>query len=358
LIYANARYLDPDTGRFLSFDPFEGYDDKPVSLNKYLYAYQNPLKYTDPDGKCAEPLTFTLCAIGVTTLAATSYDYFTTDRREQAYAEIRPESIGTGVLTEAYAFSQSAANTLTGGYFDAVRSNTVKEHTLENVLPVDAAEKAYTEFTREGGDPVLASLYTAKALGQTAGLGLVAAGVKSPGTARPQTVVESATTVETKAVAQVDGTVVSRAVSTETEVAAGVSLTQRGTGGQGYRVNDSGSHGELSPASNRAPGNTNVASDGRVQSHHPIQQKWAKQNVPGYNPNEAPTILLKTGKGDPHALINGMQRRSANGVGNTLRQEFDRGYRQMIDAGVDPKAAQRVMKKNYQYFEGLGAPLN
>ena len=51
LIYANARYLDPDTGRFLSFDPFEGYDDKPVSLNKYLYAYQNPLVYTDPDGQ-------------------------------------------------------------------------------------------------------------------------------------------------------------------------------------------------------------------------------------------------------------------------------------------------------------------
>ena len=55
LIYANARYLDPDTGRFLSFDPFEGYDDKPVSLNKYLYAYQNPTRYVDPDGQEATP---------------------------------------------------------------------------------------------------------------------------------------------------------------------------------------------------------------------------------------------------------------------------------------------------------------
>lgn len=51
LIYANARYLDPDTGRFLSFDPFEGYDNKPISLHRYLYAYQNPLRYTDPDGE-------------------------------------------------------------------------------------------------------------------------------------------------------------------------------------------------------------------------------------------------------------------------------------------------------------------
>lgn len=51
LIYANARYLDPDTGRFLSFDPFAGYDDKPISLHRYLYAYQNPLRYVDPDGR-------------------------------------------------------------------------------------------------------------------------------------------------------------------------------------------------------------------------------------------------------------------------------------------------------------------
>ena len=51
LIYANARYLDPDTGRFLSFDPFEGYDEKPISLHRYMYAYQNPVRYTDPTGK-------------------------------------------------------------------------------------------------------------------------------------------------------------------------------------------------------------------------------------------------------------------------------------------------------------------
>jgi RHS repeat-associated protein len=51
LIYANARHLDPDTGRFLSFDPFEGYDNKPISLHRYLYAYQNPARYVDKDGE-------------------------------------------------------------------------------------------------------------------------------------------------------------------------------------------------------------------------------------------------------------------------------------------------------------------
>ena len=51
LIYAKARYYDPQLGLFLSRDPFEGYDNTPLSLHRYLYAYQNPMKYVDPDGR-------------------------------------------------------------------------------------------------------------------------------------------------------------------------------------------------------------------------------------------------------------------------------------------------------------------
>lgn len=51
LIYAKARYYDPQLGLFLSRDPFEGYDNTPMSLHRYLYAYQNPNKYTDPTGR-------------------------------------------------------------------------------------------------------------------------------------------------------------------------------------------------------------------------------------------------------------------------------------------------------------------
>jgi RHS repeat-associated protein len=50
LIYAKARYYDPDTARFLSQDPFAGIPDMPPSLHKYLYAYQNPTVFVDPDG--------------------------------------------------------------------------------------------------------------------------------------------------------------------------------------------------------------------------------------------------------------------------------------------------------------------
>ena len=52
LIYAKARYYDPETARFLSQDPWSGDALMPPSLNKYLYAYQNPTVYVDPDGHC------------------------------------------------------------------------------------------------------------------------------------------------------------------------------------------------------------------------------------------------------------------------------------------------------------------
>lgn len=61
LVYAKARYYDPQLGLFLSRDPFEGYDNTSMSLHRYLYAYQNPNKYVDPDGR--EPITLTAIAI-------------------------------------------------------------------------------------------------------------------------------------------------------------------------------------------------------------------------------------------------------------------------------------------------------
>ena len=51
LIYAKARYYDPETARFLRHDPWEGDQTIPPSLHKYLYAYQNPTVYIDPDGR-------------------------------------------------------------------------------------------------------------------------------------------------------------------------------------------------------------------------------------------------------------------------------------------------------------------
>jgi RHS repeat-associated protein len=74
LDYFNARYYSSIQGRFTSPDEFTGGPDElfdfaddaadnptfyadlenPQSLNKYQYAYNNPMLYTDPDGHCPD----------------------------------------------------------------------------------------------------------------------------------------------------------------------------------------------------------------------------------------------------------------------------------------------------------------
>ena len=57
LHYFGARYYDDETGRFLSQDPYLGEATNPPSLHRYLYAYDNPLRYVDLQGyKAVESL--------------------------------------------------------------------------------------------------------------------------------------------------------------------------------------------------------------------------------------------------------------------------------------------------------------
>ena len=51
LYYARARFYDPEIGRFLSEDPFEGVATDPPSLHRYLYAKNNPTIFVDPTGE-------------------------------------------------------------------------------------------------------------------------------------------------------------------------------------------------------------------------------------------------------------------------------------------------------------------
>ena len=51
LTYMQARYYDPDIGRFLSIDPVGFRASKPALFNRYSYASNNPYRYIDPDGR-------------------------------------------------------------------------------------------------------------------------------------------------------------------------------------------------------------------------------------------------------------------------------------------------------------------
>jgi RHS repeat-associated protein len=54
LYHARARYFSPQLGRFLTKDPVTGKDSDGQSLNRYVYALNNPLFLLDKSGLCAQ----------------------------------------------------------------------------------------------------------------------------------------------------------------------------------------------------------------------------------------------------------------------------------------------------------------
>jgi RHS repeat-associated protein len=50
LMDMRARYYQPEDGRFLTEDAWQGDQNQPMSYNVWLYGYANPVRYTDPTG--------------------------------------------------------------------------------------------------------------------------------------------------------------------------------------------------------------------------------------------------------------------------------------------------------------------
>jgi RHS repeat-associated protein len=50
-LYMQQRYYEPLAGRFLSVDPVVTNANDGHHFNRYNYAYNNPYKFTDPDGR-------------------------------------------------------------------------------------------------------------------------------------------------------------------------------------------------------------------------------------------------------------------------------------------------------------------
>lgn len=53
LLYARARYFSPQLSCFITKDPVTGKDSNSQSLNRYVYALNNPLRFFDPSGLSA-----------------------------------------------------------------------------------------------------------------------------------------------------------------------------------------------------------------------------------------------------------------------------------------------------------------
>ena len=56
LLYLRARYYQPDTGRFVTRDPWMGDTQQPGTLNGYVYVRNSPVNLVDPSGlQCVGP---------------------------------------------------------------------------------------------------------------------------------------------------------------------------------------------------------------------------------------------------------------------------------------------------------------
>jgi RHS repeat-associated core domain len=55
LVYMQARYYDPSTGRFLSVDPVQPAAGNSFNFNRYDYTSNNPVNHIDPDGRQVAP---------------------------------------------------------------------------------------------------------------------------------------------------------------------------------------------------------------------------------------------------------------------------------------------------------------
>ncbi|MDE2155714.1 MAG: RHS repeat-associated core domain-containing protein [Xanthomonadaceae bacterium] len=65
LVYMQARYYDPVVGRFLSVDPIGPTAGNAFNFNRFVYANDNPYRYTDPFGMCADHYKNGSCMVHV-----------------------------------------------------------------------------------------------------------------------------------------------------------------------------------------------------------------------------------------------------------------------------------------------------
>jgi len=70
LIYMQQRYYDPLVGRFFSVDPITLASGGVDHFSRYNYAYGNPFKFVDPDGRCGMQGFSDLCGKSLETIQA------------------------------------------------------------------------------------------------------------------------------------------------------------------------------------------------------------------------------------------------------------------------------------------------
>ena len=88
LYYYNARFYDPEDGRFLTQDTYRGENMEPDTLHLYAYCANNPVNYVDPSGHAALPIVMYGTTIFLVTIC-----YYTTTKDFQKSWQSAVDSI-------------------------------------------------------------------------------------------------------------------------------------------------------------------------------------------------------------------------------------------------------------------------
>jgi RHS repeat-associated protein len=104
--YLRQRFYDPSNGRFGRMDNYEGRQNEPITLHKYLYANNNPVLLTDPSGQ------FSMMEVAAQSAVLSALVGATFNAGIATYVGIQNNDLSFGKVVEA-----SAKGALSGAIF-------------------------------------------------------------------------------------------------------------------------------------------------------------------------------------------------------------------------------------------------
>ncbi len=155
LIDFGKRHYDPTLGRWLSTDP-AGFID---SYNQYQYCFNNPSRYSDPDGRCVFffPLIWGTFELGAAALFGTAITLEVTTTAiagtflagTVAWGSYKAlTAIDRSLQSDGYAFfhKMDAKRKKQGGVDETLPKDPFNDPNLEDITHPDAAAKGHYEF--------------------------------------------------------------------------------------------------------------------------------------------------------------------------------------------------------------------
>jgi len=134
LTYMQARYYDPNSGRFLSVDPEEAGAGDAFAFGRYSYGGLNPVVNIDPDGRQS-------CVPEGCTVGPTPYNWF----RDDVVGRLIGHTVGDPIALAR----PDSLNPLTSQTLDGAQLQEAKLGILTLAIPVSRTEKVAADVAKE-----------------------------------------------------------------------------------------------------------------------------------------------------------------------------------------------------------------